>query len=128
MLQKKSLNYIQKKEGASTSHLFSMVLSRVRRSEPMTSFPYSYSALYKLSSNGHVLYVSLLQYCILNHLSNLTLNTVGELLQTMCDPLKLNGETGYYLATFHAAMTHINELDLTEANDELSIFMDLLPG
>lgn len=46
----------------------------------------------------------------------------------MCDPLKLNGETGYYLATFHAAMTHINELDLTEASDELSIFMDLLPG
>lgn len=51
----------------------------------------------------------------------------GELLQTMCDPFKLNGETGYYLASFHAAMTHINELDLTEANDELSIFLDLLP-
>lgn len=50
--------------------------------------------------------------------------SIGELLQTMCDPLKLNGETGYYLASFHAAMTHINELDLTEANDELSIFLD----
>ena len=45
----------------------------------------------------------------------------------MRDPLKINGETGYYLAPFYAAMTHINELDLTEANDELSIFLDLLP-
>jgi len=49
-----------------------------------------------------------------------------ELLQTMCDPLKLNGETGYYLASFHAAMTHIGEIDLTE-DDELSIFLDILP-
>ncbi|EED87793.1 predicted protein [Thalassiosira pseudonana CCMP1335] len=49
------------------------------------------------------------------------------LLQTMCDPLKLNGETGYYLASFQAAMTHIAELDLTEANNDLSIFLDTLP-
>lgn len=44
----------------------------------------------------------------------------------MCDPAKLNGETGYYLASFYAAMTHIHELDLSEANDDLSIFMDTL--
>lgn len=44
----------------------------------------------------------------------------------MCDPLKLNGETGYYLASFHAAMTHVREIDLTE-DDELSIFLDILP-
>ncbi|KAL3786820.1 hypothetical protein HJC23_008094 [Cyclotella cryptica] len=50
-----------------------------------------------------------------------------ELLQTMCDPLKLNGETGYYLASFNAAMMHINQLDLTDANDEFSIFLDVLP-
>ncbi len=50
----------------------------------------------------------------------------GALLHTMCDPAKLNGETGYYLASFHAAMTHIHELDLSEANDDLSIFMDTL--
>ncbi|KAL7484943.1 hypothetical protein ACHAW6_010559 [Cyclotella cf. meneghiniana] len=49
-----------------------------------------------------------------------------ELLQTMCDPLKLNGETGYYLASFNAAMTHINQLDLTEANDEFSIFLNVM--
>jgi len=48
------------------------------------------------------------------------------LLQTMCDPALLNGETGYYLASFYAAMTHIHELDLSEANDDFSIFMDTL--
>lgn len=47
------------------------------------------------------------------------------LLQTMCDPAKLNGETGYYLSSFHAAMTHIHEdLDLSEVNDELAIFLE----
>ena len=47
------------------------------------------------------------------------------LLQTMCDPAKMNGETGYYLSSFHAAMTHIHEdLDLSEVNDELAIFLE----
>lgn len=45
-----------------------------------------------------------------------------ELLSVMCDPRKLNGEAGYYLASFHAALTHIHELDLTEAENDLSIF------
>lgn len=47
------------------------------------------------------------------------------LLQTMCDPAKMNGETGYYLSSFHAAMIHIHEdLDLSEVNDELAIFLE----
>ena len=47
------------------------------------------------------------------------------LLQTMCDPAKMSGETGYYLSSFHAAMTHIHEdLDLSEVNDELAIFLE----
>ena len=47
-----------------------------------------------------------------------------ELLSLMCDPAKTNGETGYYLATFHAALTHIHELDLTEAENDLSLIFD----
>lgn len=39
----------------------------------------------------------------------------------MCDPSKTNGETGYYLATFHAALMHIHELDLTDAENDLSL-------
>ncbi|KAL7552984.1 hypothetical protein ACHAWF_016220 [Thalassiosira exigua] len=42
-----------------------------------------------------------------------------ELLSLMCDPAKMNGETGYYLASFHAALTHIHELDMTEAENDL---------
>jgi len=47
-----------------------------------------------------------------------------ELLSVMCDPRKMSGETGYYLASFHAALTHIHELDLTEAENDLSIIFD----
>ena len=47
-----------------------------------------------------------------------------ELLSLMCDPAKTNGETGYYLATFHAALTHIHELDLTDAENDLSLIFD----
>jgi len=45
-----------------------------------------------------------------------------ELLSVMCDPKKMSGETGYYLASFHAALTHIHELDLKQYADDLSIF------
>ena len=48
----------------------------------------------------------------------------GELLSVMCDPRKMSGETGYYLASFHAALTHIHELDLTENDSDLSIIFD----
>lgn len=47
-----------------------------------------------------------------------------ELLSLMCDPSKSNGEIGYYLATFHAALTHIHELDLTEAENDPSLVFD----
>ncbi|KAL7542833.1 hypothetical protein ACHAXR_012141 [Thalassiosira sp. AJA248-18] len=50
--------------------------------------------------------------------------STGELLSVMCDRAKMNGETGYYLASFHAALTHIHELDLTEAENDLSIIFD----
>lgn len=49
---------------------------------------------------------------------------VCELLSLMCDPSKTNGEVGYYLASFHAALTHIHELDLTEAENDLSFIFD----
>jgi len=35
------------------------------------------------------------------------------LLQTLCDQSSRIGETGYYLASFEGAITHIQELDLT---------------
>lgn len=37
----------------------------------------------------------------------------GVLLQTLCDQSSRIGETGYYLASFEGAVTHIQELDLT---------------
>ena len=40
------------------------------------------------------------------------------LLQTLCDPINRIGETGYYLASFEAAITHFQELDLSEHRDE----------
>ena len=52
----------------------------------------------------------------------LSIYNVVELLSVMCDPRKMSGETGYYLASFHAALTHIHELDLKQYADDLSIF------
>lgn len=40
------------------------------------------------------------------------------LLRTLCDPINRLGETGYYLASFEAAVTHLHELDLTEERDD----------
>jgi hypothetical protein len=42
----------------------------------------------------------------------------------MCDPSRANGEVGYYLASFQAALTHIHQLDLTEAENDLSLIFD----
>jgi len=36
------------------------------------------------------------------------------LLRTLCDPSNRIGEVGYYLATFEAALTHIQEINLAE--------------
>ena len=47
-----------------------------------------------------------------------------ELLSVMCDPARMNGEVGYYLASFHAALTHIHEMDLTEQENDLEIIFD----
>merc|ERR1711862_327164 len=41
------------------------------------------------------------------------------LLQTLCDPLKKIGETGYYLASFESAVSYIHEFDLN--GDECSV-------
>jgi len=38
------------------------------------------------------------------------------LLEKLCSPSKQMGETGYYLASFTAAIAHIRELDLTDGN------------
>lgn len=39
--------------------------------------------------------------------------SIGILLQTLCDRSNRIGETGYYLASFEGAITHIQELDLS---------------
>lgn len=46
-------------------------------------------------------------------LTSLSLFSAGVLLQTLCDQASRTGETGYYLASFEGAITHIQELDLT---------------
>lgn len=39
------------------------------------------------------------------------------LLRTLCEPSKRIGETGYYLASFEAAIAHIGDMDLTDVYD-----------
>jgi hypothetical protein len=39
------------------------------------------------------------------------------LLRTLCDPMNRIGEVGYYLASFEATITHIQEVDLSAAED-----------
>jgi hypothetical protein len=41
------------------------------------------------------------------------------LLRTLCDRINRIGEIGYYLASVEAAISHIQELDLTGERDEL---------
>lgn len=45
---------------------------------------------------------------------------VGVLLSTLCDPNNRIGEVGYYLASFEAAIAHIQEIDLT-ADREIQV-------
>ena len=47
-----------------------------------------------------------------------------ELLSLMCPKSKMNGETGYYLASFQSALTYIHQLDLTEAENDLELIFD----
>jgi hypothetical protein len=47
------------------------------------------------------------------------------LLRTLCDPINRLGEVGYYLASFEASITHIQEVDLTEDPDELLSFISV---
>jgi hypothetical protein len=45
------------------------------------------------------------------------------LLRTLCDRINRIGEIGYYLASFEASISHIQELDLTEEREDmLSLF------
>ena len=47
----------------------------------------------------------------------------GVLLRTLCDRINRNGEIGYFLASFEAAITHIQEIDLTEDREEMLSFL-----
>lgn len=80
------------------------------------------SALCKLKNKSLSLPCLHLSSFQLYHLLSAT--CLGELLSILCDPAKMNGEVGYYLATFHAALTHIHELDLTEADNDLTFIFD----
>jgi hypothetical protein len=40
------------------------------------------------------------------------------LLRNLCDPINRIGETGYYLASFEAAIAHLQQVDLSEQRDE----------
>lgn len=45
------------------------------------------------------------------------------LLRTLCDRMNRIGEVGYYLASFEAAITHIQELDLSQNLEEMQSFL-----
>ena len=61
------------------------------------------------------------------NISKLTHNVgellTGVLLRTLCDKINRNGEIGYFLASFEAAITHIQEIDLTEDREEMLSFL-----
>jgi hypothetical protein len=50
------------------------------------------------------------------------LRQLGILLRTLCDRTNRIGEIGYFLASFEAAVTHVQEIDLTEDRVELLSF------
>jgi hypothetical protein len=52
-----------------------------------------------------------------------TFTLSGVLLRTLCDRVNRIGEIGYFLASFEAAITHIQEIDLTEDRDEMLSFL-----
>lgn len=45
------------------------------------------------------------------------------LLRTLCDPINKIGEIGYYLASFEAAVTHIQEIDLSDDPQRMRSFL-----
>jgi len=45
------------------------------------------------------------------------------LLRTLCDKSNRIGEIGYFLASFEAAITHIQEIDLTEDREDMLSFL-----
>jgi len=47
------------------------------------------------------------------------------LLRALCDPVNRMGEIGYYLASFEAAITHIQEVDLTDDREEMLSFLSV---
>jgi hypothetical protein len=47
------------------------------------------------------------------------------LLRTLCDRINRIGEIGYFLASFEAAIAHIQEIDLTEDQDEMLSFLSV---
>ena len=47
------------------------------------------------------------------------------LLRTLCDRSNRIGEIGYFLASFEAAIAHIQEIDLTEDRDEMLSFLSV---
>ena len=47
------------------------------------------------------------------------------LLRTLCDRINRIGEIGYYLASFEAAITHIQEVDLTQDPEEMLSFLSI---
>jgi hypothetical protein len=47
------------------------------------------------------------------------------LLRTLCDRVNGIGEIGYYLASFEASISHIQELDLTEEREEMLSFLSV---
>ena len=47
------------------------------------------------------------------------------LLRTLCDRINKIGEVGYYLQTFEAAITHCQEIDLTEDREEMQSFLSV---
>lgn len=45
------------------------------------------------------------------------------LLRNLCDPICRMGEIGYYLASFEAAIAHIQEVDLSDGREDLLSFL-----
>jgi hypothetical protein len=61
--------------------------------------------------------------CALPLLRVFCIVSLGVLLRTLCDRINRIGEIGYFLASFEAAITHIQELDLAEEQEEMLSFL-----
>jgi hypothetical protein len=55
----------------------------------------------------------------------LTFDFTGVLLRTLCDRINRIGEIGYFLASFEAAIMHIQEIDLTEDQEDMLSFLSV---